>query len=201
MGPSFSRKNGVRYRFYISTALRGRKHLAGSVKRVPATEIEQLIEQAIREQLNLAYAASSDIFDGIDRAVINAKHIRITMKPAYAGRPIEIPWRLAKANAATVIEPTDQNKPDPKLLQAIVRAHAWLNDLKSGRYDSIEALAKDVKLHPKIIRQQLRLAFLSPLITEAVIMGGAGNTPTLVAIPKTLPLSWSNQREAIENRS
>src|SRR5690606_27327307 len=59
MGPSFSRKNGVRYRFYVSTALRGRKHLAGSVKRVPASEIEQTIDQAIREQLKLAHAVPS----------------------------------------------------------------------------------------------------------------------------------------------
>jgi DNA invertase Pin-like site-specific DNA recombinase len=197
MGPSFSRKNGVRYRFYVSTALRGRKHLAGSVKRVPATEIEQTIEQAIREQLNLAHAAPSDIFDGIDRAVINTNHIRIAMKPAYAERPIAILWKLAKTNAATVIEPTGQNTSDPKLLQAIVRAHAWLNDLKSGRYDSIEALAEDVRLHPKIIRQQIRLAFLAPSITEAVISRGAENPPTLMAIPKTLPLSWYKQREAI----
>jgi DNA invertase Pin-like site-specific DNA recombinase len=200
MGPSFTRKNGVRYRFYVSTALRGRKHLAGSVKRVPATEIEQLIERTIRERLNLAYAAPSDIFDGIDRVVINSNHVRIAMKPSYAERSIDIPRKLAKTNAATVVEPTDQSKPDPKLLQAIVRAHAWLNDLMSERYDSIEALAKDVKLHPKIIRQQLRLAFLSPSITEEIIMGGAGNTPTLVVIPKTLPLSWSKQRKAIENR-
>jgi hypothetical protein len=198
MGPSFTRKNGVRYRFYVSTALRGRKHLAGSVKRVPATEIEQLIERTIRERLKLAHATPSDIFDGIDRVVINPNHIRIAMKPAYAGRPIEIPWKLAKTNAAIVIEPTDQSKSDPKLLQAIVRAHAWLNEFTSGRYDSIEALAKDVRLHPKIIRQQLRLAFLAPSITEAVIVGGAGNTPTLVAIPKALPLSWSKQREATE---
>jgi DNA invertase Pin-like site-specific DNA recombinase len=200
MGPSFTRKNGVRYRFYVSTALRGRQHLAGSVKRVPATEVEQLIEQAIRKQLNLAYAASSDIFDGVDRAVINAKHIRIMMKPAYTGRPIEIPWTPAKTNAATVIESTGQNKSDPKLLQAIVRASAWLNDLKSGHYDSIEALAQDVKLHPKIIRQQLRLTFLAPAITEAVIKGEAGHTPNLVAIPKTLPLSWVRQRKAIGDR-
>jgi hypothetical protein len=40
MGPSFSGKNGVRYRFYVSTALRGRKHKAGSVTRVAASEIE-----------------------------------------------------------------------------------------------------------------------------------------------------------------
>jgi DNA invertase Pin-like site-specific DNA recombinase len=197
MGPSFTRKNGVRYRFYISTALRGRKHLAGSVKRVPATEVEQLIEQAIREQLKLEHASPSDIFDGIDRAVINSNYIRITMKPAYAGRQIEISWKAAKANAATIIEPTRQNKSDPKLLQAIVRAHAWLNDLKSGRYVSIEALAKDVQLHPKIIRQQLRLAFVAPPITEAAIAGEAGHTPTLGTIPKTLPLSWSKQQKAI----
>jgi DNA invertase Pin-like site-specific DNA recombinase len=197
MGPSFTRKNGVRYRFYVSTALRGRKHLAGSVKRVPATEIEQLIEQAIREQLRLEHSAPSDIFDGIDRAVINSNHIRITMKPAYTGRPIEIPWKATKAIAVTVIEPTDQSKSDPKLLQAIVRDHAWLNDLTSGRYDSIEALAKDVKLHPKIIRQQLRLAFLAPAITEAVIAGGAGKKLTLAGIPKTLPLSWSKQQTTI----
>ncbi|MCP2000747.1 hypothetical protein [Nitrobacter winogradskyi] len=113
MGPSFSRKNGVRYRFYVSTALRGRKHLAGSVKRVSATEIEQLIERTIRERLNLAHTAPSDIFGGIDRAVINTNHIRIMMKPAYTERPIEIPWRLAKTNAATVIEPTGQSKSDP----------------------------------------------------------------------------------------
>jgi hypothetical protein len=198
MGPSFTRKNGVRYRFYISTALRGRKNLAGSVKRVPAIEIEQLIDRAIREQLNLSHAAPSDIFDGIDRAVINSNHIRIAMKPAYAGRPIEIPWKIAKTNAAIVIEPTDQSKSDSKLLQAIVRAHAWLNDLTSGRYGSIESLAKDVKLHPKIIRQQLRLAFLAPTITQAAITGEeAGHTLTLMAIPKTLPLSWFKQRKAI----
>jgi hypothetical protein len=200
MGPSFTRKNGIRYRFYVSAALRGRKHLAGSVKRVPATEIEQLIERTIRKQLNLTHAAPSDIFDGIDRVVINSNHIRIAMKPSYAERPIEIPLELAKTNAATVIGPTDKNKSDPKLLQAIVRAHAWLNDLTSERYHSIESLAKDVRLHPKIIRQQLRLAFLAPTISEAAITGEAGSTPTLGAIPKMLPLSWFKQRKAIGNR-
>src|SRR6266480_4313404 len=39
MGPSFSSKKGVRYRFYVNTALRGRKE-AGSVRRVSASEIE-----------------------------------------------------------------------------------------------------------------------------------------------------------------
>ena len=44
MSPSFSTKRGVRYPFYVSSALlRGRKSQAGSVTRVSATEIETTV--------------------------------------------------------------------------------------------------------------------------------------------------------------
>jgi hypothetical protein len=43
MSPSFSTKNGVRYRFYVSSALlRGRKDATGSVPRIAAQEIEKI---------------------------------------------------------------------------------------------------------------------------------------------------------------
>src|SRR3984893_15627224 len=49
MSPSFSKKNGVRYRFYVSSALlRGRKNEAGSVGRVPAAEIESTVLAALK---------------------------------------------------------------------------------------------------------------------------------------------------------
>ena len=49
MSPSFSAKNGVRYRFYISSALlRGQKAQAGSVGRVSATEIESAVLAALQ---------------------------------------------------------------------------------------------------------------------------------------------------------
>ena len=52
MSPSFSRKNGVRYRFYVSSALlRGRKDKAGSVRRIAAREIEGVVEEAVRGKL------------------------------------------------------------------------------------------------------------------------------------------------------
>ena len=51
MSPSFSSKNGVRYRFYVSTALRGRKAKAGSITRISAPEIEGLVETALSERL------------------------------------------------------------------------------------------------------------------------------------------------------
>src|SRR5437879_802401 len=53
MGPSFSSKNGVRYRFYVSTAMRGRRHTAGSITRVSAPEIEGLVETALSEKLQM----------------------------------------------------------------------------------------------------------------------------------------------------
>jgi len=57
------------------------------------------------------------------------------------------------------------------LVQAVVRAHAWLKLLTDGTYDSIEALAPAVGLHPKHIRNLIRLAFLSPTATKAILDG------------------------------
>src|SRR5450631_710075 len=49
MSPSFSTKNGVRYRFYVSSALlRGRKAAAGSVSRIAAAEIESAVLAALK---------------------------------------------------------------------------------------------------------------------------------------------------------
>ena len=53
MTPSHSNKRGVRYRYYVSHALiQGRKRQAGSVRRIPAVEIEDLVLRAVR--LNLS---------------------------------------------------------------------------------------------------------------------------------------------------
>jgi len=52
MSPSHSNKLGVRYRYYVSHALlQNRKEEAGSVTRVPAPEIEQLVLDGVRGHL------------------------------------------------------------------------------------------------------------------------------------------------------
>ena len=54
MSPTHSNKLGVRYRYYVSRALlQNRKDEAGSVPRVPAPEIEQLVVDGIRAHLSL----------------------------------------------------------------------------------------------------------------------------------------------------
>jgi hypothetical protein len=49
MGPRFSNKNGVRYRFYISTAFGGRTRTAHFVAPIAVPEIEGFVETAHRE--------------------------------------------------------------------------------------------------------------------------------------------------------
>jgi len=86
-------------------------------------------------------------------------------------------------------------KVDQKLVKSIIRAHAWLDDLSSGRHASIDGLAAAADLHPKVVRQGLRLAFLPPDLTRAALEGEA--TIELKQIPKLLPLSWREQHRLV----
>src|SRR5713226_7805789 len=52
MSPSHARKQGIKYRYYVSSPLlHGQAERAGSVRRVPAADIEALVGRAVREHL------------------------------------------------------------------------------------------------------------------------------------------------------
>lgn len=190
MGPSFSSKNGVRYRFYISTALRGRKDNAGTITRVSAPEVESLVTKALNEQVG---ATDIDRLEKVEQITVSAGRLRIAFKPAKGKRrSMDIPWLPKPRGTAEVKIAASADNVDQKLLRSIVRAHAWQADLLSGRYASIEDLAAAASLNPKVIRQGLRLAFLPPELTTAAVGGEA--TFALKHIPKALSLSWHEQR-------
>jgi hypothetical protein len=200
MSPSFSRKNGVRYRFYVSSALlRGRKDRAGSVRRIAAREIEGVVEEAVRRKLDIADASGQAITDRIERIVLSDTRIRVTVNAKDSDSPapaIEIPRTSDKASCHCVPAHSER-KPDPKLLQVMVRAQAWLADLKNGRFSSVEELAASAKLHPKVMRQALRFAFLSPKITSGILAGNQ-RVPALRRMPKRLPLDWISHQGLIQ---
>ncbi len=84
---------------------------------------------------------------------------------------------------------------DQRLLKSIVRAHAWLDELSGGRHTSIKNLAVTADLHPKVVRQGLRLAFLAPDLMRNALDGNA--LLKLNQIPKLLQLCWDEQRELL----
>ena len=67
MSPSYAIKKGVRYRYYVSCVLaQGRNDEAGSVARVPAMEIEQIVTEALRRTPLAASQRSNGFSDADD---------------------------------------------------------------------------------------------------------------------------------------
>jgi DNA invertase Pin-like site-specific DNA recombinase len=203
MSPSFSSKNGVRYRFYVSSALlRGRKATAGSIRRVAALEIESAVLSTLTTHQKGFDGAPLQVGQ-IHRVVVAQGQllIQITGVSGEDGstQEIRIPWSSKATGTATVVQ--CESTPDParneSLIQSVVRAHAWIRHLHDGKYVSIEALAEANRVHPKVVRQALRLAFLSPDVTSTIIDGRQPSGLSLAQIPKLLPLQWTEHRRLL----
>lgn len=208
MSPSYSTKNGVRYRFYVSAALlRGRRGQAGSLGRVPAAEIEEVVVNAVRSAFGPAAVDLSHdrLLENLQRALLHRDHIDIEIAPASAhdhegpeGAKVRIPWAATSANSATVIQVRDgepTGTPDQTLLQSVVRALAWLRGLNSDEYGSIEDLGKSQGLHPKNVRLWLRLAFLRPDLIAAILSTDHPRGANFNTIAQEL--SWTKQQELL----
>ena len=205
MSPSFSTKNGVRYRFYVSSALlRGRKAEVGSVGRVSATEIEGTIRAVLSARSDLGPKGSKDLlddFDKIERVVVARDQLLISLAQSSddneAGRTSEIsvPWRTKSKGSTGAMETGGETgMPNEGLIQSVVRAHAWMHSLREGTHVTVEKLAEANRLHPKVIRNALRFAFLSPYVTSAILEGQQPAALSLTKIPKLLPLPWTAHR-------
>ena len=110
MSPSFSSKNGVRYRFYVSSAvLRGRKAAAGSVGRIAAAEIESAVLAALAAHLPRQGLDGALVhIDKVQRVIVASDQVLIAIAGASdddgAAQEIRVPWLPKPKNAATVEE-------------------------------------------------------------------------------------------------
>ena len=145
MGPSFSSKNGVRYRFYVSTALlRGRNTEAGSVARVSAVQIESLVVAALRGPDN-----EPGSIEMLERVIVARDHLRLTIAISSAASDERkttaekrIEW--SSKDPATEVNGNGESPRvhDEGLIKSIVRAHAWMHGLRNRTYQSVERLAE-----------------------------------------------------------
>ena len=87
MSPSHARKQGIRYRYYVSSPLlQGQAGHAGSVRRVPAAEVEALVGQAVREHLkDLALPDGDLIRAHVLRVDVQADHLVIELRASKQG--------------------------------------------------------------------------------------------------------------------
>lgn len=125
--------------------------------------------------------------------------ITIAAPDHESSKEIRIAWSTAAKDTTTILDGkgSPEDARNEGLIQALVRAHGWVNLLRDEVHESIEHLAEANRLHPKVIRQALRLAFLSPDLTSAILEGRQPAGLSLARIPKLLPLTWTEHRHLL----
>jgi acyl-CoA hydrolase len=103
MTPSHARRRGIKYRYYISSALlQGRTEQAGTVSRIPAEEIEALVVKSARCHFNepIEIEDAVLIHNHVVRVEVRSAQLVIEMAKAKgadrkrkrSSNVIEVPW-------------------------------------------------------------------------------------------------------------
>jgi site-specific DNA recombinase len=215
MSPTHVKKGNVRYHYYQSSVLaHGLKSKAGSVERVPAAEIEQVILTAVREHDAIkTEAASGETLTAsnlIQRVEVHPSSIKLTFKPyavetgEVAARTITIPWvKPSNIRKREILGHQPQSTVRPikgearsRLLKGIAQGRRWLDMLSDRSTSDIASLARKHDLSEKTVRSTISLAFLAPEIVRAVI---DGKLPRGLGVSQLtdISLDWSEQRRQL----
>ena len=91
----------------------------------------------------------------------------------------------------------ESTRADPSLLRSLARAHCWFDDLKVGL--SYKDIAIRDGIDQRLVARTIRLTFLAPDITEAILKGCEPQNLTAKRLLKIarLPADWSAQRELL----
>jgi site-specific DNA recombinase len=221
MSPSYAIKKGVRYRYYVSCVLaQGRNDEAGTVARVSAMEIEQIVTEVLRRTPRAASQRSNEfsdvdmIRDSVDRVVVHRGSIEITTTRSECGEgdagefsqniirvnwggPVRNPRREVLAPKGSDLSSAKPMRAQPrtKLIVAIAAARRWFDEVLAGTLD-LEALARREGCSERHVRNTLSLAFLAPDIVRAAV---GGHLPQGLGITRLadLPMDWTEQRRQI----
>src|ERR1700694_579100 len=227
MVPTHATKAGVRYRYYVSTpCLHGEAKTAsaGSVSRVPAADIEDVIVKFLKEHLaakqvrSTTSTACTDDHDALAQLVagiiVHKDRLIVRLKSDGADeasdppddRSLTIPWQkppskrsrqiLLPHNASRSDVRPEQFERRARLVSAIARGRRWLDDVVSGRNTTIAELCTREKCSVRQVNMTISLAFLAPNLVKAAV---EGRLPRGIGVERLRdpPTEWSRQFEAL----
>jgi site-specific DNA recombinase len=215
--PTFSRKAGRTYRYYLSgVLLHGRAEEAGSVKRVPAIEVEALVLDALRKHIKPSEGVSGQglIEQHLERVEVHPEQLILTRVAPHAEgggetpppETVHIPWHKGTMKRRReILAPSDANSRPARpirsetratLVASIARGRSWLNELMSDASASTQAIAQREGCSIRKVNMTISLAFLAPNIVKAAI---EGRLPHGIGVTRLidLPAEWSRQREIL----
>src|ERR1700710_2105988 len=171
MVPTHATKSGVRYRYYASLPhLYGESKTAsvGSVSRIPATDIEDVIVRSLHEHLIAQKEKPSSsgnqvgdrkvLQDSIARIDVHEDHLAVRLKAddekasdSTDDPLVSAPWHKPPSRRARQIllphgVPRNEVRPTrierrARLVSAIARGRRWLDEVVSGSVSRVEATA------------------------------------------------------------
>src|SRR5262245_25872460 len=226
MTPTHTNKRGARYRYYVSHAVLQRRGIeAGTVPRVPAPDIEDIVLKALRERSGAdghpELADDAGLIELLlDRVVIKPHAIDICLTSAceHSNLPsannsdrepgsleqtvINVPWSAATFEAAKGIlhfpsrRPTMSSEKRNALLSAIAKARHWIDDLFHTRATSLSEIAKREGKVERHIRLLAPLAFVSPRIVSSIMEESAPANLTVTSLAQSSAHSWTEQEKS-----
>jgi DNA invertase Pin-like site-specific DNA recombinase len=198
MTATHATKTGVRYRYYVSRpGLHGEARTAqlGSVSRVPAAEIEQVVVSALQRHIADENSRSSehdksikfdhdDIASIVTRIEVHRTQLIISLRPAGGSNEaatLSVSWQKPPSKRSRKIllphgAVRENTRPEraerrARLVNAIARGRRWLDEIMTGAIKDSEQLAKREQCTVRQINLTLSLAFLAPSLVRAAVEG------------------------------
>ena len=223
MIPTHATKAGIRYRYYVSLPhLKGESKTVsvGSVSRIPATDIENIIVKSLNEHLVAHHGEPrSSSTRANDRGVIAEQVVRIDVhkdrlmvRLKSAGTEegshstdyqlLSIPWQKPPSRKSRQIlipigVPRNDVRPTrierrARLVGAISRGRRWLDEIVSNTATNIEQIATRQKCSVRQVNMTISLAFLAPDLVKAAV---EGRLPRGIGVERLrdAPAEWSAQ--------
>jgi hypothetical protein len=216
MTPSHARKGGIKYRYYLSSPLlHAQPGRVGSVRRVPAAEVEALVGCAVRE--HLGYPTESEdrdlIRNHVVRVEVQADQLAVELKAEKAPSDppnavdndrllLRVPWKKTPMKRRRdIIVPASVSPHDRRpiraetratLLASIARGRRWLDEIVAGTVTSVEQIAARDKCSIRQVNMTISLAFLAPDLVKAAV---EGRLPRGIGVTRLrdAPAEWSRQ--------
>ena len=227
MVPTHATKSGVRYRYYVSLPhLHGESKTApvGSVSRIAATVIEDVIVKSLREHLVaqkekpfsiVGQAGDRKVIrDSVARVDVFEDRLAIRLKSAddeetsdsIDDHQLSIPWQKPPSRRSRQIllphgVPRSEVRPTrierrARLVSAISRGRRWLDEMVSGSVTDFQQIATRQKCSMRQVNMTISLAFLAPDLVRAAV---EGRLPRGIGVERLrdAPAEWSQQFEAL----
>ncbi|MDT3683451.1 MAG: recombinase family protein [Pseudorhodoplanes sp.] len=217
MSPSHARKHGVRYRYYLSSALlQGQAEKAGSIRRVTAPEIEAVILKSVRQHVKPAssmddrglietHVARVEVHP--DRLIIHLAQVSKPGRQKSTGKtPLNVPWHkapmtrrreiLLPAGIARQHARPIRSESRALLVASIARGRRWLAELLADANASTESIARRERCSVRKINMTISLAFIAPDLVQAAV---TGRLPRGIGLARLIdmPAEWSRQHQML----